>query len=82
MTTEITGSKLKSQTGRGQNQDTTPATTRDKLAPIPRVSPPNASADAGDWQTREVSAEPIEPHDGMKNRSTVQETMPSKLARK
>ncbi|SDI54463.1 MULTISPECIES: hypothetical protein [Bradyrhizobium] len=65
MATNIVGSKEKSQTGRGQNQDQTPVTTSKKLAAIPKVSPPNASADAGDWQTRKISGKAINTHSGM-----------------
>ena len=85
MSTTFVGSKEKSQTGRGQNNDATPVTTRDKLAPIPKVSPPNADADPGNWQTREVSTEAIKTHPGALPRGTGGElsgTVPSKLSGK
>jgi hypothetical protein len=42
MTEDVVGSHLKSQRGRGQNQDQTGVTTNKALDPIPNVSPPNA----------------------------------------
>jgi hypothetical protein len=55
MADEIVGSHLKSQRGRGQNQDLTGSWTDKKTQPIiPNVAPPNASADAGDWQTGQL----------------------------
>jgi hypothetical protein len=63
---EIIASKEKSQTARGQMSDQTPVYTREKtLAPIPNVGVPNASAGPGSWQTRNVNAAPITPHNGM-----------------
>jgi hypothetical protein len=56
----------KSQRGRGQNQDATGSSTREKTLPIiPNVAPPIASAAPGDWQTRNVDAAPITPAHGM-----------------
>jgi hypothetical protein len=58
MTQDILGSREKAQQGRGQNQDGTGSSTRAKQLPIiPNVAPPNASADAGSWQTRVVTSE-------------------------
>jgi hypothetical protein len=67
MIEEIVGSHLKSQRGRGQNQDQTGSSTHEKSLPIiPNVAPPNASAAPGDWQTRPVSsAQAVPTHDGM-----------------
>ncbi len=61
-------SKLKANNGRGQNGDASASSTTKKvLPPIPHVSTPNASADAGDWQTRKISAAPITPRCGMES---------------
>jgi hypothetical protein len=83
MAVDIVGSHLKSQTGRGQNNDQTGSFTREKSLPIiPNVAPPNAIADAGDWQTRKIDASPIKAHGGMKNRSTLVEKIPSPTIRR
>lgn len=70
--------------GYGQNGDPTASSVLPgKDQPIiPNVAPPNASADAGDWQTRKVSVEPIKTHDGMRNRSTERETVPAATIRR
>lgn len=58
---EIVGSHLKSQRGRGQNQDQTGSSTREKsLAPIPSVSvlnanPVNANAKDDDARLAAIS---------------------------
>ena len=55
--TEFVGSKAKSQTARGQMQDQTPSSTREKTLPIiPAVAPKQVAVPSGDWQTRPVSS--------------------------
>jgi hypothetical protein len=56
----------KARVGRGQNGDSSASSTTAKSLPIiPNVSPPAVSANVGDWQTRNISAEPIKPAHGM-----------------
>jgi hypothetical protein len=65
MTEEIVGSHLKSERGRGQNQDQTGSSTTAKSLPqIPNVSPPNAivpGLDAQDTLAHRTSGAP-QPH--------------------
>jgi hypothetical protein len=69
------GSKLKSQTSRGTNNDQTASFTRAKsLAPIPNVGVPNPStpnANAADDSKRltEIMGHPIRAHDSMPPRA-------------
>jgi hypothetical protein len=69
------GSKLKSQTSRGANNDQTASFTRAKsLAPIPNVGVPNPStpnANAADDSKRlgEIMNHPIKHHDGLPPRT-------------
>jgi hypothetical protein len=78
MAVDIVGSKMKSQTARGTNNDQTGSFTREKSLPIiPNVAPPNASADAGDWQTRKIDASPITAHDSMRHRGVDDTGSPS-----
>jgi hypothetical protein len=61
--TEFVGSRLKSQRSRGTAQDQTGSSTSDKSLPIiPDVAPPNARADAGGWQTRQLKGDSVSPH--------------------
>ena len=75
MAEEIVGSHLKSQRGRGQNQDQTGSSTREaSLAPIPNVSVPNAkpvNTNAHDDEKRlaEIMGHPIKAHDRMPPRA-------------
>jgi hypothetical protein len=65
MTTEFVGSKEKSQHGRGQNQDLTPASTSAKSLPIiPNVAPPRVVVPEDDWQRRSVDASPLQASHG------------------
>lgn len=70
MVDDIVGSHFKSQRGRGQNQDLTPSSTREKsLPPIPVVGGPNASpvnANAADDAKRlgKIMGKPIAAHSG------------------
>jgi hypothetical protein len=74
MTEEIVGSHFKSQRGRGQNQDLTGSSTREKsLPPIPAVGVQNASAAPWAGQTRQLAGGNVNPsnvsnHPGMKAR--------------
>jgi len=73
--TEFVGSHLKSQRSRGTAQDQTGSSTHEKSLPIiPDVAPPNASADAGRWQTHQlkggnVSPDNVPTHPAMKART-------------
>jgi len=88
MADEIVGSHFKSQRGRGQNQDQSPSSVSDKTLPIiPNVAPPNAgtpNTNEADDSRRlaEISDKPITVHDGMRNRSTHVETVPSATIRR
>src|SRR5258708_40193683 len=71
----------KAKAGRGQNGDSSASSTSAKSLPIiPNVAPPNASADPGQWQTRNVNAAPIAAHAGMAPRTSA-ETIPVKNSR-
>jgi len=84
MSEDILGSKLPADNGRGQNGDTTPSSTYAKtLPPIADVSPPNASAAAGDWQTRPVSsAQAVPTHPASRSRNGEGAKVPAKTNRK
>ncbi len=80
MSEDILGSNLPADNARGQNGDTSPSSTYAKtLQPIADVAPPNASANAGDWQTRPVSsAQAVPTHPGAKGRAPKSgETVPA-----
>ncbi|WMT75071.1 hypothetical protein [Bradyrhizobium sp. Ash2021] len=70
MADEFVGSHEKSRAGYGTNGDPTPSSVplgkQPKLVE-PKVAPPAASADPGEWQTRNVSAKPIATAHGMRN---------------
>jgi hypothetical protein len=80
---EIVGSHLKSQRGRGMNQDQTGSFTREKSLPIiPNVAPPNpvtANANAKDDDARlaEITGKPIKAHDSMRHRGVDDTGSPS-----
>ncbi|WP_338830444.1 hypothetical protein [Bradyrhizobium sp. 27S5] len=75
MAVDIVGSKMKSQTARGQNNDQTGSFTREKSLPIiPNVAPPNAgtpNANTADDSKRlgEIMGHPIAHHDGLPPRT-------------
>ena len=86
MTADIVGSKIPAKNAFGQNGDDSASSLMPGQSKpnIPKVSPPSASADAGDWQTREVSAEPIKTHPGALLRGTggdLSGTVPPKVSR-
>jgi hypothetical protein len=68
--TEINVSKEKITGTRGSMLTPGPSTIKagTTLAPL-NVGPPNASADAGDWQTRDVKADQYPAAHGMKSRT-------------
>ncbi len=88
MAEDVLGSRMQSQRGRGQNQDQTGSFTREKSLPIiPNVAPPNAgtanaNAKDDDARLREIFDSMITVHDGMKNKSTNVETVPSATIRR
>ena len=75
MTDVFVGSKEKSQTSRGTNQDQTGSWTKEKsLAPIPNVSvpnptTPNANASDDNQRLSEIMGHPVKGHAAMPPRS-------------
>jgi hypothetical protein len=79
-------SREKSRAGYGTNGDPNPSsvlpTGKQPKLVEPKVAPPDASANPGDWQTRDVGTSVIKAHDSMRSRNHEGGTVPAATIRR